>query len=405
MKILVLTSVYPEPDDGSEIVTPTVKYFCDKWAEQGHDIIVVHNNSCFPLPFYWIPEFVRKKMESKLGHNFPVKSARKTLITRTNGVKIFRLPLKKALPHGKFSKIRINGQIKKIENILDREKFIPEVIISHWVNPQIDLIVKLGEKYNAKISMVFHGDCSEKNIEKFNLIENIKKLDAVGCRNETYANYVMKKLNLMKKPFICYSGIPDDLAEQQMENINSLELEDSLNFIYVGRLVKYKNVDVIIRALQKKYQDKAILHIVGEGAEEAKLKQLSKDLKIEKNIIFHGQLPRDEVYKMMKKSYCFIMVSDKETFGMVYIEAMLAGCVTIASKAGGVDGVIIDGKNGFLSKQGDTDELVETLNRIEKESKQKVEEIRKQAVLTAYGYRDSEIAKKYLNDVLVWKNG
>ena len=64
-----------------------------------------------------------------------------------------------------------------------------------------------------------------------------------------------------------------------------------------------------------------------------------------------------------------------------------------------------DGKNGFLSKQGDTDELVETLNRIEKEPKQKVEEIRKQAVLTAYGYRDSEIAKKYLNDVLVWKNG
>ena len=49
--------------------------------------------------------------------------------------------------------------------------------------------------------------------------------------------------------------------------------------------------------------------------------------------------------------------------------------------------------------------MVETLNRIEKESKQKVEEIRKQAVLTAYGYRDSEIAKKYLNDVLVWKNG
>ena len=47
------------------------------------------------------------------------------------------------------------------------------------------------------------------------------------------------------------------------------------------------------------------------------------------------------------------MVSDNETFGMVYIEAMLAGCVTIASKAGGVDGVIIDGKMDFI-KQGDT---------------------------------------------------
>lgn len=39
MKILVLTSVYPEPDDGIEIVTPTVKYFCDKWVEQGMKLL------------------------------------------------------------------------------------------------------------------------------------------------------------------------------------------------------------------------------------------------------------------------------------------------------------------------------------------------------------------------------
>lgn len=81
------------------------------------------------------------------------------------------------------------------------EKFVPEVIVSHWVNPQLDLIIKLGEWYNAKTSLVFHGDCSDRNIEKFNLIENVKKLDAVGCRNETYANYVAEKLNLKKKPF------------------------------------------------------------------------------------------------------------------------------------------------------------------------------------------------------------
>lgn len=404
MKILVLTSVYPEPDDGSEIVTPTVQYFCDKWAEQGHEVIVIHNNSCFPLLFYWIPRVIRKKMESKLGHNFPVKSARKPLITRINGVKIFRLPLKKAIPHGKFSGSTINNQIKKIENILTMEKFVPELIISHWVNPQLDLIIKLVEQYNAKTSLVFHGDCSDRNINKFNLIENIKKLDAVGCRNETYANYVAKKLNLKKKPFVCYSGIPDNLAQQQIENIDSLELEDSLSFLYVGRLVKYKNVDIIIHALQKKYQNKAILHIIGEGAEKDNLRELSKQLGIEKNVIFHGQLPRYEVYNMMKKSYCFIMVSDNETFGMVYLEAMLAGCITIASKAGGVDGVIIDGENGFLSKQGDLTELIKILNIIEKKSKLDIIKIRKQAILTAYGYRDSEVAKKYLNNVCNWDN-
>ena len=48
--------------------------------------------------------------------------------------------------------------------------------------------------------------------------------------------------------------------------------------------------------------------------------------------------------------------------------------------------------------------LVKTLNRIEEKSKQEITNIRKNAVLTAYGYRDSEIAKKYLDDVCNWKS-
>lgn len=182
-------------------------------------------------------------MKSKLGHNFLVKSARNPLVNRLNGVKVFRSPLKKTMPHRKFSSLKINNQIKKIENILTVEKFVPEVVISHWVNPQLDLIIKLGERYNAKTSLVFHGDCFNRNVEKFNLSEKIKRLDAVGCRNETYVNYVKKKLNLKKWSFVCHSGIPDDLAQQQIENIDLLKLEDSLNIMYVGCLIKYKNVD------------------------------------------------------------------------------------------------------------------------------------------------------------------
>ena len=49
MKILALTSAYPEPDDGNVVVTPTVKYFCEKWAQSGNQVIVIHNNSCFSI--------------------------------------------------------------------------------------------------------------------------------------------------------------------------------------------------------------------------------------------------------------------------------------------------------------------------------------------------------------------
>ena len=50
----------------------------------------------------------------------------------------------------------------------------------------------------------------------------------------------------------------------------------------------------------------------------------------------------------MKNAQIFTLISDNETFGMVYIEAMLQGCLVIASKGGGFDGIIQDGINGFI---------------------------------------------------------
>ena len=118
------------------------------------------------------------------------------------------------------------------------------------------------------------------------------------------------------------------------------------------------------------------------------------------NVVFHGQISRDKVFELMKKCFCFTMVSEKETFGMVYIEAMLAGCVTIASKNGGVDGVIVSEENGYLSPEGDVDALVELYKKIELMSDEDIDRLRKNAVNTALGFKDSAVAQKYLDDVL-----
>lgn len=399
MNILALTSTYPQQDDNGTVVTPTVQYFCEQWAKTGHRVIVIHSNSYFPLLFYTIPLKLRMKLESKLGHTFPTKASRRELIQEKDGVKVYRFPMEKIIPHGKFSDRKIKKQVQKIKDVLEREEFKPDVILSHWVNPQVDLSIGLNKIYKVKTSMVFHNDCSETNIERFDLQNKIHSFTAVGCRNESYAKYVMDKLSLKKRPFICYSGVPDSIAEEQKRISDSIEFADSLDFIYVGRLVKYKNVDTVIRALNIKYRRRNYrLHIIGEGAEKESLQDLTKELSCEANVIFYGQLSREKVFEMMKKSYSFIMVSNNETFGMVYIEAMMAGCITIASKNGGVDGVIIDGENGYLSKQGDVDDLVNTLGRIENEKN--LSELRKEAIKTAYGYRDSKIAENYLKEVL-----
>jgi glycosyltransferase involved in cell wall biosynthesis len=94
------------------------------------------------------------------------------------------------------------------------------------------------------------------------------------------------------------------------------------------------------------------------------------------------------------------MVSEHETFGMVYIEAMLAGCVTIASKNGGVDGVIVDGENGFLSQEGNASELMKLLRDLDVMSKERRTQIRVNAISTAKKFSDDNVARAYLENVI-----
>lgn len=404
MNILALTSAYPQPDDGTEVVTPTVQYLCRKWVESDHNVIVIQSNSCFPSVLYWIPSNIRKKISSKLGHSFPSAESRKTLVRDDCGVSVYRFPMVKVVPYSKFSNRVLDAQVNKIQKVLEQESFVPDVIISHWVNPQVDLVRRLKEKYNVRTSLVFHNDCSEKNMEKFALRDVPNYFDAIGCRSDAYADYVQDCLKLPQKPFICYSGIPDEQAALQ-ENVLSSDkmLPRNREYLYVGRLVSRKKVDVIIRALTKAYADKKFtLHIVGSGAEKENLQSLADELDVKQNVVFHGQVPRDEVFELMKKCFCFTMVSEKETFGMVYIEAMLAGCVTIASKDGGVDGVIINDENGYLSPEGDVDALSEVYKKLELMSNKEIDRLRKNAIKTALGFKDSAVAQRYLDDVLNW---
>ena len=118
MNILALTSVYPQPDDGDDVVTPTVQYFCNKWAEAGHCVFVIHSNSRFPALAYKVPVGIRQKLSSKLGFNFPTESSRKPKMRVENGIKIYRLPMTKIVPHKRFRKNQIKVKTGKIEEIL-----------------------------------------------------------------------------------------------------------------------------------------------------------------------------------------------------------------------------------------------------------------------------------------------
>lgn len=90
-------------------------------------------------------------------------------------------------------------------------------------------------------------------------------------------------------------------------------------------------------------------------------------------------------------------------FGLVYLEAMLANCITIASLKEGMDGIITSGKDGYLVNAGDIEELAEVISRIQSLNYEEAEAIAESGYKTACGFTDSAVAKRYLESIDSWK--
>lgn len=126
-------------------------------------------------------------------------------------------------------------------------------------------------------------------------------------------------------------------VDLKLINLNSNQ--NGEYYLYVGRLVKYKKVDLLIDT----FNDLNLpLVIVGTGPEEKKLKRKAKN-----NIKFLGQIPDSELDKIYSKAKAFLM-PQFEDFGITAVEAQSYGVPVIAYNKGGAMDTAVDGKTGVL---------------------------------------------------------
>ena len=121
-------------------------------------------------------------------------------------------------------------------------------------------------------------------------------------------------------------------------------------------------------------------------------------------IFLFGNIPRKQVIKLLDESDCMLMISYGETFGLVYLEAMARGCITIGSRGEGMVGIIDDGVNGFLCEAGNSDELSEIIGRINLLTPSEKKRISNNAIKTATKFSDYNVAKNYINAVIGLNN-
>ncbi len=140
-------------------------------------------------------------------------------------------------------------------------------------------------------------------------------------------------------------------------------IRNEFGVIQVGHLIHSKRNEVTIRAFKKLKEEIPALSltIVGSGELRFQLEQLCKELKIDDSVTFAGQLSNEETFFTMCRNSYFVMVSKPEGFGIVYLEAMAAGCVCVGTKGQGISDVIENNKNGFLVDADDVDAVVDVL--------------------------------------------
>ena len=398
MNILVLASEYPYEKDTNADRTKVVGYFAREWVRQGHRVLVIVNSSVFPTVYYKLGNWM-KKIVSK---TFDVSRMPERLWARRfsyddSGVQVENIPIMKSVPHGKFSKYALSKQLNEILSVLRIKGFSPDVVTGHWVNPQLMLIHKVAEKYNAKSAFVFHADYGKKTYAKFNVQKYIDRIDHVGFRSQSALCVAKEYMQFKAEPFVAASGIPDKyISDNKIEK----SFSEHITIISAGRLVEYKKIDVALQAAIRAFKDENYdFAVAGDGPLKTKLQSFINENKQEEHIHLLGQIERDSLQELMRERDIFVLVSKHETFGLVYLEAMLQGCIVIASKFGGADGIIKDGENGFLCEEGNEEELVQIFTKIKTLSKEKKISLSQRAIETAKEYSESNTARNYLDKV------
>lgn len=141
--------------------------------------------------------------------------------------------------------------------------------------------------------------------------------------------------------------------------------------LFVGRLVRYKMVDVLVKALGRVRRELPVsrLVIVGDGPDRRPLEALAEAV-APGGVEFKGTLvSNQEVAQLFKQSSVFVLPSVSEGEGIVLKEAMAASLPVIATRVegSGVIGLVKDGVNGFLVPPGDQDQLAGAILRVLKD--------------------------------------
>ena len=137
-------------------------------------------------------------------------------------------------------------------------------------------------------------------------------------------------------------------------------------FAYVGRLKKYKGVDLVIRAFAAIERDDATLEIAGAGDYRPALEALARSLDLGDRVRFLGFVTDAEKLELYRRAWAVALASPKEGWGLTNIEAAACGTPVVASNSPGIRESVRHGDTGFLVPHGNVTAMAGAFDQIAK---------------------------------------
>lgn len=272
-----------------------------------------------------------------------------------------------AIPrHLETHQFRVNLYIRqraflKVYEYYRKENGDADVIHAHIINWAYDC-KKVIEKYHIPFVITEHwSKMNYATLDKriLRLTDGYRWADKVICVSKALADSLKEKLDVES---VVIHNMVSDTFFQQSESQTAPKAPGIVKFVSVGSLIGGKGYDLIINALRDcKHLNECQVSIIGGGPEEANLKAMIEEYQLQDKVTLLGKKAPEEVSALMASSDCFILTSRRETFGIVYIEAMAKGKPVIATICGGPESFVNE-SNGILIPTEDVDATAKAID-------------------------------------------
>ena len=277
-----------------------------------------------------------------------------------DGVKIHRLPFRRALGStGEAAAVRvrlIHAVTAAAANI--KRQFAPDIVHVNMADGNGLFHLRSASAWRCATIVTLQAALDHRAEGETAIAGTLLAMaDRVIAVSEASAANVVERSRIARAAIdVIYPGVPPE----QFAPADAAEPPFDRTFVFLGRLVGEKGVGPLIEAVRT--VPSASLIIIGDGPEGAKLKAMTEAARLADRVTFAGAVDDETRRHLLSRGLAIVVPSlHQELFGMVAVEAALAGRPAIVSGAGGLAEAVVDNVTGLHVAPGDTGALARAM--------------------------------------------